>query len=244
VYSVDTVEAAYATIQGLAVSRPGDQTDFGRDDRLQIFQNVWTIIDNVYAARQMAEALNYPTSPTLEEFQAITTNATLLRNKMDHQKTNAKNLANAKERPPLWAAVSYLQLDPETTFEDGTMQPKGSIVTVSLGRLRGPAKFKLSNPLDRRYFRNVIETYFEEHGRYVDGFELSAFGLNLSITDAFTALNKLIAEINTHAEKVAIPGLKKHADENGLSHDAVLSHSGGDFTVYAKFELSGTDPAT
>jgi hypothetical protein len=122
VYSADAVELGHDSIQRMVLENRANILNPPRKLRLDIFMDVWTIVDCVHAARQMIEALNYR-SPKALEFTKIAKAATRLRDKMDHLRDQSGNLSKAKQRPPLWGSLSYVELTPDTTaIEDDVIE--------------------------------------------------------------------------------------------------------------------------
>ncbi len=107
VYCADAVETSYDAIRLTALTH-GDQAarSMNRSARVRMFTDAWTIVDCIHVARQVLQALAYPTAAATQ-FQTKYEIASQLRNKMDHVVGQARNHSNRKDQPPLLGMISY-----------------------------------------------------------------------------------------------------------------------------------------
>ena len=173
VFSADAIEVSLNIIRQARAEHRERIVEATHRVRVGLFVNAWTIVDCVHVARQVLAALDVK-SPLALAFREKYASAHALRNNMDHLAGNARNIANAKSRPPIFGALGYVFIPEEKVIEkDGRPSMTGGyIVMLTTGRFAGNATIRAVNPLDR------------ELSAPVSAFRLEAFGETLELQDA------------------------------------------------------------
>jgi hypothetical protein len=130
VFAADAIEASLASIRQITAHHRERLGEAGGNVRVGLFIFAWTIVDSIHVVRQILTALDYKTPRALafhEKYEA----ATVLRNKMDHLAGQAKNLGNAKGRPPLFGVLTYICIPEEKASEkEGKVTVTGGMTAV------------------------------------------------------------------------------------------------------------------
>jgi hypothetical protein len=237
VYCADAVETSYDTIRLTALTH-GDQVanTLNRSARVRMFIDAWTIVDCVHVARQVMQALAYPTAAAAA-FQTKYEIASKLRNKMDHVVGQARNHSNRKDQPPLLGMISYCYDNLEQTDTGYTLADACTIFAISHGHIRSRATMdaimpmKLPTPV-------VYKEEFEQFGQVAHGFHLSAFeaGLVFPLEAAAHDMAALIEEVNALASRLVPEQLQKLADGEGVDVEELMRPTRGDLVAWFKFE--------
>lgn len=61
VFSADTIDVSYAAIVALTSKYAESITNITRTDRIRLFANVWTIVDQLHSCRQLCSSLGFET---------------------------------------------------------------------------------------------------------------------------------------------------------------------------------------
>jgi hypothetical protein len=138
VFSADTVRVSFNTIKNITGRFGKEICSAPSHARLELFIHAWTIIDRVHVVRELLLALDYAT-PKAVSFRETYEVATKLRNLMDHLKGNARNIADAKHRPPLFGALCYVFISNDNVeMKDRKLTVNGGhTIMVSAGHFQG-----------------------------------------------------------------------------------------------------------
>lgn len=222
VLSADVLMHAYRTLQEIAQHVGVDIEKVDRRIRAGIISAAWTIVDQLYAVRQLIGAPQDQMGPLTTAFYEASEPAFRLRNKMDHLASNLNNLANATgHRSPLFGSLTYFHID--------KMPPTGgTMVTIMTGSIHGNISMPIVNPAGRPV------TY------PVDLFELTAFGITLPLGPPLAALKAYIQATEEDAETALREGALKASKEQGIPAEELLAHMGNDFAfaVHIKFNTA------
>lgn len=237
VYCADAIETSYDAIRLTALTH-GDQVakTLTRTLRVRMFTDAWTIVDNVHVARQVLEALAYPTAAAAE-FQTKYEIATRLRNKMDHVVSMAQNHSNRKDQPPLLGMISYCHDNLEQTATGYTLADTCTVFAISHGHIRSRATMDTIMPTNLPT-PVVYKEEFEQFGHVAHGFHLSAFkaGMVFPLEAAAHDMAALIEEVNALASQVVPQQLQKLADDKGVDVKELMRPAGSDLVAWFEFE--------
>ncbi|MBX9827904.1 MAG: hypothetical protein K2Y27_23250 [Xanthobacteraceae bacterium] len=228
VFSADAIEVSFGAIRAITSQHRERIVDVDRAVHVELFIRAWTIVDCLHVTRQTLRAIDYGT-PLATKFLDQYECASKLRNQMDHISGNAKNVANAKGRPPIFGALSYVCLRGEdvAVFDGQVSVSGGGMVTITAGRFPGGQRLSLVNPAGR-----------EMRGP-VGMFRLEAFNEMLELEHAADDLRSLMAEVNGKLETRMLEQARKISDEKGIPLDRVMANPIGSVAVFLAFQTDG-----
>ena len=181
-FAQDAMEAALERLTTQALQK--DMCTLLRAERIQMFTDAWTIVDQVHVARQMIESLTRPetrlpeTAAYLSDHEA----AHRMRNAMDHLNQNIGNRARSKGvSTPLFGIISYFR--PYSDFVKTEVQDyevKGDLVIIMIG----------STP--QSLGQGYISFDNFRVGLPISNLKIEAFGQELNLDAAVTNLRPLI----------------------------------------------------
>jgi hypothetical protein len=216
VMASDIMTDAFCRIRNEAIARG---LDFNCIEELGIAPSIgacWAIVDQLHAVRQLMSFITNskpPLGPLTQAFMDASENTNEMRNKMDHLRTNMGNLSAMKgPRSPLFGSLSYFHI------ADSEKETGHSVVLYS-GALIGETRVKFANPTERTFVLPV------------GLFEFSAFGRDLLLETTLCALLDLISAVAPDFENQIENQCRKHALENGLNLDELLTPGRGSFAV-------------
>jgi hypothetical protein len=230
IFSADAVEVSLDIIRHVTASHRQKICEAPRQVHVGLFTHAWTIVDCIHVTRQVLSALDYRT-PQAIAFQDKYECATLLRNSMDHVTENAKNVANAKRRPPMFGALGYICIPDANivTEKDGTVSANGGgIVMLATGRFPGGERIKLVNPASQMLTG------------FVGGFRLEAFSDALNLEEAERDLSALIIELNDVIEKKFLEHARAISKDRGIPMEKLTANPIGGLSMFLAFEAGAS----
>jgi hypothetical protein len=146
---------------------------------------------------------------------------------MDHLKSNAENVANAKHRPPVFGVLGYIYVSNEdVVMKDGRLtMTGGATVMLSAGRFLGGRQMTAVNPADLPELRGPV-----------CGFRLEAFDKFLELEQADGDLRALMAEVNGHLEKEIAERAATLSKERGVPVEKLLANPAGGLCLFLGFK--------
>ncbi|HEY9686093.1 MAG TPA: hypothetical protein V6C52_03865 [Coleofasciculaceae cyanobacterium] len=225
-FSLDAIIGSYNQIVYLLSQFSHSKiSDINREERVYIFTNIWTMIDQTHLINQLLKEIYTPMKKHPEEddlhlgvvidekkelefidtylatYSAVISD---LRNKMDHLRVNLNNLSNAKKIEPIHGSLSYICSNIEELRQEGIFH----IVVLFTGNLTHKNhKLPVINPT--KYAGEDINVP-------VDCLMLSAFGRKIYISELFTDTTKLKDTLNNVFGKRVKESLLQYAQENNL----------------------------
>jgi hypothetical protein len=226
VFSADAIDANFATIKRITAACGKDICSAPRHVHVDLFTRTWAIVDCLHVVREILEALDYQTPLAiafLEKYEA----ASKLRNLMDHLKNNARNVANAKHRPPIFGVLGYIYVSNENiVMKDGQLTVTGgATVMLSAGRFLGGRQMTAVNPADLPELRGPV-----------CGFRLEAFDKFLQLEQADHDLRALMAEVNDRLEKDIVERAVTLSKERSIPVEKLLANPAGGLCLFLAFK--------
>jgi hypothetical protein len=133
VFSADAIDANFATIKCIIAAWGKEICNAPRQLHVELFTRTWASVDCLHVVREILEALDYKT-PLAIAFREKYEAASELRNLMDHLKSNARNVANAKHRPPIFGVLGYIYVaDENVVMKDGHLTVEGGATVMLSG---------------------------------------------------------------------------------------------------------------
>jgi hypothetical protein len=234
VFSADAIEVSLDTIRRVTTEFRERLGEASHTVHVNLFLHAWTIVDCLHVIRQV---INDPkhTAPKLKEFCVKYEHASVLRNRMDHLKGNAKNVAAADQRPPVFGALSYVYIP------DQNIERRGGQIVITGGGIA-------SLTAGRTYGSSGRVTFVNPCGRGlrlpVGGFKLEAFGESLELDDAERDVQELMAHINERVEKQALDFAATIAEKENVPLDKLMASSGGGLFAYVEFAFDSQSGET
>jgi hypothetical protein len=225
-FSADTIEASYRAIVRVTTQHRERIVQAGRRARIELFTHAWTIVDCLHVARQALASIDYQT-PQASAFATKYSCARSLRNKMDHLTKNAGNVANAKRRPPVFGALSYVCIREEDFVSQGDRitMTGGGIVVLTAGRILGGQHAGMVNPAGREWTGPV------------GLFRLEAFDEILELEDADRDMRTLLVEVNVNLEKQVTALVEKLSSEHNVPIEQLMAHPAEGLSVFLAFKI-------
>lgn len=225
VIACDILGQAYRDLFHLSVKIGSDLSSLNHSARAAAIGLCWSIVDQLHAVRQL---LTPPTEesvgPVTQRFLELSAPATSLRNKMDHLRSNLRNLADKKgNRFPLFGALSYVLSadDPETG---------GWLMTISSGASHGGEMYPAVNPAGRKYTTPV------------GLLQLNAFDLTFEFSPTFGALQDWVRINERRIEEKVRAAAAEEASKGEHTEEELMAHLGGAPAVAMKFDFETSEP--
>lgn len=189
--AADIIEICYDQIHAVTERYQEKILDIRPKERVKIFSDLWTIVDQLHVVRQVLPVL----ADGLEEavdFCAEHEAATLMRNRMDHLHQAIPNLVKSKKRrPPVFGSLSYVTI-PTSVIDEMFPRPlqqlkKAGVVTLLAGTITDHT-VPAVNPIGKQI-------------RGLSGaFRFDAFGYHLDIDEMMRKLNRVLLIMNENSQ--------------------------------------------
>jgi hypothetical protein len=194
-----------------------DDLEYGSslaDDKyIDLYLNCWSAIDQTHMLCQLIQYLDNSLEgdhlpDEIMSFREKYAIATLIRNKMDHLRSNIPNLAAAKKKnSTIFGSLSFYRCDgPDAT--------EGSIFAIVFGALDKSYSFPVVNPAGRDVWSGSSL------------FEFSSFDLRIGIHELFNDVPRLARRLDEMMERNRENWLQEAA-EKGLGEEALEQPAAG-----------------
>jgi hypothetical protein len=227
-FALDSIEQNYLRLIEYLSNFPNPKLvlNLQRRDRVSIFTDIWTIIDNCHSILQLISGFEKKNKKEQEKvldfvidgrgsktniavkeyFQAYNETIRTLRNKMDHLSGNLSAIIEKRTpQEPLFGSLSYILSNPQ----DCASHEFDVVVVASTVFTGGVHTFSALNPADIR--RKII---FHP----VDHLQFSAFGsTKIKLTDLYEDSMNIRNIMNTDMADGFAESLRKYASENGMN---------------------------
>lgn len=226
VFAADTISNAYSRLFELSlklgheqVSKPDQR---GISERIALFKQAWSIVDNVHNLRRLLPKLGADIDG-LNEFVADLEGATLMRNRVDHLGQLLPNIAKSKESAAsLYGSLSYvLALPQQNTHRPGTiffvLQQTGAARPDQEMSIKVPSQFRLP----------------------AGNFVLCAFDWSFDLDDVILRLCPLIKALNASVEISITDQIRQKATELGCPESDLRAHGGANYCFMLPFNIGG-----
>jgi hypothetical protein len=225
VFAHDTMEFALEHLRQTALGL--DPLAPAEKDRIALFSDCWTIVDQVHVVRQVLISLTgaHPGPDTrayLDTFEV----AHFLRNRMDHLNTNLPNRARQRGAlTPLFGVVSYFRPVAED-FERGIQAGEvfGDMIVVTAGSTPSDAVGAVP-------FANLNVRL------PVSGLRLEAFGRSLIVDDAVEQLKPLLRRLSDDTNAQVLANVEELSRRSSLPVEDLLRSTGGYFAMTARMSI-------
>jgi hypothetical protein len=212
------VASAYEQMVQLALRAKWEEAQKGatRPGRLDIamFQHAWSIVDQLYALRQLIGSLAFK-GEDVDAFMAATERAFVLRNRMDHLDQRIPNIVASKDNArSLFGSLSYFVYgaavgEPEVDVFAVTQNAEPIRPGERVASFRMPGEMRMP----------------------IGNFVLSAAGEMLDLDAAILTLGPFMARTNEAFEKSIREQVVANAAEHGVRESDLLAHFGGGLKV-------------
>jgi hypothetical protein len=225
VIACDILGQAYQDLFHLAAKIGSDLSSLDHSVRAAAIGLCWSIVDQLHAVRQLLAPPTHETAgPVSQRFLNASAPATTLRNKMDHLKSNLRNLAEKKGgRFPLFGALSYV-------LSNADAETGGFLITISSGALHGGEVFPAANPVGRKYTTPV------------GLLQLHAFDITFEFSPAFAALQDYVRISERKSEEKVDAAASEEAAKGIHTVEELLAHLGGTPAIAMKFDFGTLEP--
>lgn len=212
-FSIDAIYLKHERIsQWAAKCEPESFLKTPYRERLELFLDLWSIVDQADALRRLLHKIR--TNESVLEFRKIAEAAQSMRNSMDHLSQNIPNIANKKGQVfPVYGVFSFgrFYLD-----EAGVEIEEVKIYTITAGSLTHKAHtWPVPNPLGK-----VLDIP-------VGMFEFSAFDRTLDVSALARSLNGIVNFFDTRVRSGIETAIKSAAEEKGMDAEPMLSEIAG-----------------
>jgi hypothetical protein len=230
-FAVDTIEAAYAHMNGLASNFDwGREGSAGRrgDGVISLYQQAWSIVDQVHNLRCLLPGLGVNIDEIdrfIKEFEC----ATLMRNRIDHLDLFIPNIAKSKgHMPGIHGSLTYTFVPPDDVIEtsEGFTARGGFLVLHQVGPV-----------MENQLMCSVVPSAPRYSG--VSNFQLQAYDWELKIDNVILRLAPLMKALNTFAEESIKAQIAAMSKETGRPEAELSGHSGAGISFKLRF-LTGT----
>ena len=223
IFAHDLMEVALSRLyaKGLAFEDGG-----GRNaDRISMFSDAWTIVDQIHVARQVLLSLTdkshrSDTQAFIDDYSV----AWALRNKMDHINENMLNLANKKGTGnALFGQLTFFRPSSDL-WEQGLREGviRGELIMVSAGLMPDNMVMALTDMLDLHL--------------PICSFALEAFGLKLPLERAVFQLRALMQRISENIKGQVTEQVERQA-KNPEDKKRILQSNSGHVTLRLDMEM-------
>lgn len=226
VWSTDMLEAAYhdACDVGLRLSQ---KMDFGRRDRAAMLSNVWVMVDQLHALRQLMPLLTQRGEDRSKlSFFKLSQPVYRLRNAMDHLASKLNNLSKKKATGPLLGTVKYFVPTEFRENPDGISTLLAGTYTVLTAGWQGQ---ELSSPIGPPPKIVMSKT--------IDLIELEAFGETMEFSPVLASLR---AALRMFESQIG-PEIEAHANQRKsdlYDRENVFRSRSGDLLAHFKWAFS------
>jgi len=249
-FSLDSIEQLYAKLTGkLSMYEDMQQlNNIQRPDLVEIFSNIWSIIDNAHSVKQLLHGFDKRTKNDEKnelDFEVAVSGSetnlvaqdyhanygekiSSLRNKMDHLSGNINAIVEKKSsQEPLFGTLSYIL----SNAHDCTNGEFDVATISSTVFIKNTHVYSVINPADIRR-KNIIHP--------VDHLQFSAFdSIKIPITDLFEDTVKLRNTINNDMSSSFSTALRKYAKDHNLEEDDVFKAHPGELLMGLRVKMVG-----
>lgn len=192
-------------------------------ERLELFLNLWSIVDQVDILRRLLKPLKV--NEGISDFFKIIEPVSDMRNAMDHLPGKINNLADKKGRiTPIYGVFSFGK---PTLDTNGIAIEYLEIYTMTAGSLTHKShKWSIATPLPGK----IIDIP-------VGMFEFSAFDTTLDISALVRSLSLIVHMFDTKVRPKMEAKIRSAAKEQGLDAEKIISESSGSIATILRLKL-------
>ena len=205
-FAIDAIYLRHRRILDWATKcEPESFSNTPHNERLELFLDIWSIVDQVYVLRQLLGKLSH--LPSVAEFISFAEVAGHTRNGMDHLPQNISNIAPKKKPMPVYGAFSFGRFYWDSS---GINIENCEIYTITAGSLTHRLhKWPVPNPA---MSGRVLEIP-------VGMFEFSSFDRTLDISSLVRSLKAIINISDKNIERI----IRDFAAKEGSDVEALIA---------------------
>lgn len=214
-FAIDAIYLRHRRILDWAAKcEPESFSKTPHNERLELFLDLWSIVDQVYVLRQLLGKLSHLTS--VAEFLNITKDVGLMRNGMDHLPQKISNIASKKKSMPVYGAFSFGRFYWDSS---GVNIENFEIYTITAGSLTHRLhEWPVPNPATPGRILEIP----------VGMFEFSSFDCTLDISSLVRSLKAIINISDKNIERT----IRDFAAKDDIDAETLIAdHAGAVTTV-------------
>lgn len=213
-FAIDAIYLRHRRILDWATKcEPDSFSKTPHNERLELFLDLWSIVDQVYVLRQLLTKLDH--LPSVAEFLGITKDVGHMRNGMDHLPQKIPNIAGKKKSMPVYGAFSFGRFYWDSS---GVNIENFEIYSITAGSLTHKShEWPIPNPARQG---RVLEIP-------VGMFEFSSFDRTLDISSLVRNLNKIVDIADKNIERI----IMDFAAKEGSDAEAMIADHAGSITT-------------
>lgn len=251
-FSLDAIDIKYNTIiNRLSMYRTVEKVQkMPRLERIAIFSDIWSMIDNAHAIMQLFYGAEKKTKRdeakkldfTIEGHDSSTGKITktyydeyaeplrVLRNKMDHLSGNLEKIADKKAiQEPMFGTLAYI-LSNEKTPENSELDV---VILTNSSFVREKHSFMTINPADLRR-KNILIP--------VDHLQITAFDSDrINLTNLYEDSLSVREALNTDLASAFAQALRDSAKKRGIKEQDVFETLPGVFTGIMHIKMASAE---
>ena len=216
-FAMRSALASLQTVRHITSTHNEDAEDFSEPQRIALYSNLWTVVDQVHFLRNLLHFINADVPGPIGDFYHRYEIARTMRNVMDHLNNNIPNLANLRQgRPTVFGSLAYFKYVGIRQDKDGNDIHFGRSVVIPFGHLIHAAhNFPGVNPSGKSISR--VST---------DLFAFSAFGSTLDIYKLFDDLPALARHLEDQARGSILAQAMEISAREGVDIAELLKQPG------------------
>lgn len=213
-FAIDAIYLRHRRILNWAAKcEPESFSKTPHNERLELFLDLWSIVDQVYVLRKLLKKLSYLTS--VAEFFNITKDADCMRNGMDHLPVNISNISSKKKSMPVYGALSFGRFYWDSS---GVNIEDFEIYTITAGSLTHKShEWPVPNPATSGRILEIP----------VGMFEFSSFDRTLDISSLVRSLKAIINISDKNIERT----IRDFAAKEGSDAETLIADHAGSITT-------------
>lgn len=239
-FCIDTIYAAHARLQQAAAvihdnSQESGSITMSRTERVLLFADVWTIVDNIHTIRSLFQKEGVKEGGVRDQFLKATEDFSLARNMRDHIAGNVKNIASAKDgRPPPHGILNFSVFLKGAEPANPTIGMDGAFIYTIM------SDFTHHN----HEFIALVAGLEEQVHIPVGSFKLEVLGRTLNLSKVVIDLPKLIEVYDTIVRQDVENAIREFCEKDGTHDpDKLIRESAGPLDLVAKVSFVDPDEA-